>query len=308
MKVNAAMLKHFPLEFHLDDPEMMAHLADGFDQISTSEGAITNVVGCIDGLAIRIPCPSPSECPDPLHYFNRKQFFSVNCQAICDADLKFRWTSMNCAGSTNDVQAFEDTDLYRAIQAGFLRRPYSIFGDAAYICNESVITPFASSIARAGTAFDVFNFYQSNIRIRIECAFGVLVARYACACINKCMDLRRAWPCRRGLLWRPLSCKLKNVADRVLMCMSFHNICRDKKVQDQGRSRRKGWMDFGSPSVHLTEQFDECRWVDTMVPPDATTPGRRRDLERSDTRADMAHKCWAANLKRPVHSRYVAGN
>lgn len=174
------MLKHFPLNFDLEDEALMQDLAAGFERISTSRSAITGVVGAIDGIAIRIPCLSLRDCDDPIHYLNRKEFFSINCQAICDADLKFRWAAMTCAGSTHDAMAFKDTQLYRLIQSGALRHPYCIFGDAAYVCDDCAVTPYASTHAQPGTPEDVFNFFHSNLRICVECAFGVLVARCAC--------------------------------------------------------------------------------------------------------------------------------
>lgn len=167
----------------------MEELSRGFLNISAAQGAIRNVVGCIDGIAIRIACPRASDCDDPVHYMNRKGFYSVNCQAICDATGKFRWAALTCAGSTNDCVAFEDTVLAHLIANGRLRKPYCIFGDAAYVCDESMVTPFSSVWAKKGTPEDVFNFYHSNLRIRIEMAFGVLVSRcthmhmFACACV-----------------------------------------------------------------------------------------------------------------------------
>ena len=144
MKVTDASTKHFPLNFNLNDEDLMKQPSAEFLEISAAQGAIRDVVGCIDGIAVRIKCPRLSECEDPAHYFNRKGFYAIKCQAICDANLKFRWAAMTCAGATNDCVAFEDTSLFHMMQRGLLRKPYCIFGDAAYVCDESMVAPFSS--------------------------------------------------------------------------------------------------------------------------------------------------------------------
>ena len=50
-----------------------------------------------------------------------------------------------------------------------------IFGDCAYTNTKYFATPFVSATG----AKDDYNFYHSQLRINIECAFGMLVHRWA---------------------------------------------------------------------------------------------------------------------------------
>ena len=50
-----------------------------------SKGHLLGCIGAVDGLCVRIRCPSLKEVPDPGNYFSCKNFFAMNVQAICDA-------------------------------------------------------------------------------------------------------------------------------------------------------------------------------------------------------------------------------
>lgn len=84
------MRKHYPLQFDLDDDAMLAEIEQGFAEKSASGGFVRNCVGAIDGIAIRIQCPSKADCSNPAAHLNRKGFYSINCQAICDSKKRFR--------------------------------------------------------------------------------------------------------------------------------------------------------------------------------------------------------------------------
>ena len=83
---------------------------------------------------------------------------------------------------------------------------YFGMGDDAYPVSDQLITPVPGT--KLTEAEDNFNFFQSSLRIRIECAFGRLVARW-------------------GVLQRPLKCKFQMVAPIVFACMILHNLCFD---------------------------------------------------------------------------------
>ena len=61
--------------------------ADAFAQ--KTDGKFWGCIGALDGLAVRIKCPSQRMVPDPGNYFCRKGFYAFNVQAICDAGLCF---------------------------------------------------------------------------------------------------------------------------------------------------------------------------------------------------------------------------
>merc|ERR1711977_241951 len=124
-----------------------------------------------DGLAIKIKGPSSSECENPRSYFNRKQYFSVNLQAICDSKKRFKLASILCPGATHDATAWAASQFSSAI-AVLEGMGFYIVGDDAYPPSEYMITPYSGSGLSEDK--DNFNFYQSRLRINIECAFGML--------------------------------------------------------------------------------------------------------------------------------------
>ena len=83
--------------------------------------------------------------------------------------------SIGHPGSTSEYLAFSTSQLYYKLESdGFLANGISIVGDLAYVNTEYMATPFKG--VRSGTKDD-YNFYHSQLRIRIECAFGMLANR-----------------------------------------------------------------------------------------------------------------------------------
>ena len=71
--------------------------------------------------------------------------------------------------------AFVSSTLYHLLeQPGFLAPGLAIYSDNAYISNRYTVTPFKN--VSSGSK-DACNFYQSQLRINVECAFGRLVFR-----------------------------------------------------------------------------------------------------------------------------------
>lgn len=61
----------------------------------------------------------------------RKGFYSINCQAMCDANKRFLWMSMNTAGATHDQLAWMSSYMAEGIALGQLPDPFCITPDAA---------------------------------------------------------------------------------------------------------------------------------------------------------------------------------
>lgn len=130
-----------------------------------------------------------------------------------------------------------------------------------------------------GSPEDAFNYFQSNLRINIECAFGILVQRW-------------------GVLWRPMRVSYRKVPRVVELCMMMHNYCTDNSAAPSRRSHERDWADHGLPSLNLNEQFIEGtgRVVQSVIPPKDMTPGRRRDLESSSRREEICAVLHAMGL------------
>ena len=83
----------------IKDPDALAELSKGFERLNNE--ALVGCVGAIDGIAIEITKPCPWDTIFPKQFMNRKGFFSINCQAICDANLRFTWVSLKSPGAYN---------------------------------------------------------------------------------------------------------------------------------------------------------------------------------------------------------------
>jgi len=69
--------------------------------------------------------------------------------------------------------AFENSDLRRELEtSNFLYSGLCLFGDNAYINTKYMATPYPN--VKQGSK-DAYNFYHSQLRICVECAFGMLV-------------------------------------------------------------------------------------------------------------------------------------
>ena len=80
--------------------------------------------------------------------------------------------SISHPGATSDYFAFVTSPLrYKLETPGFLAPGLVLFGDNAYVSNEYMVTPYRN--VKSGPK-DAFNFFQSQLRIRIECAFGLI--------------------------------------------------------------------------------------------------------------------------------------
>jgi hypothetical protein len=118
-------------------------------------------------------------------------------------------------GSTNDVDAFETSDLKKLNES--LPFPYHWVGDGAYVCTETMITPFPGVNLHVDCPpEDWFNFYQSQLRITVERLFGIYIMRW-------------------GIFWCPLKHDLENALVIVHACVRLHNFAVQRKLPYQQR-------------------------------------------------------------------------
>ena len=79
----------------------------GFERLAGST-AFARVVGSIDGCHIRIKPPSVNaQC-----YFNRKPFYSIQLQAVCDHQCQFLDIFVGYPGSVHDARVLKNSPLY----------------------------------------------------------------------------------------------------------------------------------------------------------------------------------------------------
>jgi hypothetical protein len=109
-------------------------------------------------------------------FCGRKNQYGLNCQAVCDARGQFLDVSTVYGGSSSDLLAFEKSGLKQRLDRGLLAETKLVlFGDNAYLNSLYMATPFPNTSGRARANY---NFFHSQVRITIECAFGKLVQRW----------------------------------------------------------------------------------------------------------------------------------
>jgi len=113
---------------------------------------------------------------------------------------------MSHVGNMHDSMAWAATPMGSAINEGALPHPYFINADSAFSVGPNMMVPFWC--AKHGSAEDSWNYVQSQNRMAIECAFGMLVRRW-------------------GILWRSLEMQWEKRTHVVSACMRLHNWCID---------------------------------------------------------------------------------
>ena len=129
--------------------------------------------GTIDGILIWMNRPTLTEArkvgvDQQKFYCGRKHKFGLNCQAVCDVRGRFLDMSITYGAASSDLLAFENSKLYKLLEQGILAPGLCLFRDNAYLNTIYMATPYPNT---SGGPKDNYNFFHSQLRIRIECAF-----------------------------------------------------------------------------------------------------------------------------------------
>ena len=161
----------------------MPHSHDEWDRINAGftrkshDKIIPGCIGAFDGFFQRSNKPSKKEVANVLAYYSgHYEAYGVNCQACVQSDLQFNFFGVISPGSTNDNISYPlATGLKEIIDA----LPLGLYGvaDAAYTLSENMLIPY-TGVDRLDPAQDAFNYYLSQLRIRVEMAFGRLVNKF----------------------------------------------------------------------------------------------------------------------------------
>jgi hypothetical protein len=183
--------------------EQLPAIREGFKSISR-DGIMDGCIGALDGYLMRITAPSFAECRNVGAYFSGHFCtYGVNVQAMCDADCHFIFLCLAAPGKTNDSVAIRKTSLPAWLDT--LPPGYFTAADCAYSITEHLVAPY-SGPQQYIEAYDNFNFYLSQLRIRIEMAFGLLVTKWR-------------------ILHTPINVKLKNLKKLLGAICRLHNFC-----------------------------------------------------------------------------------
>lgn len=136
-----------------------------------------NVIGAVDCTHIRIQSPGGHNAE---LFRNRKGYFSINVQVICDSHLRVRDIVCRWPGSVHDSTIFNDS----AINAQFINGNfdnYYLLGDSGYPCKTYLLTPILN--ARNPSEIAYSNAHRST-RSVVERCFGVVKRRFPCLSVG----------------------------------------------------------------------------------------------------------------------------
>ena len=170
--------KPFDIQYPKDHAKQQ-EIAREFEAVSGVR--FNNCAGAIDGVIIWISKPSEKDATEAETarqklFCARKNKFGLNMQAVSDVRGRILDMSIKLGGASSDCLAFEASDLFQNLESGgLLQDGLVLLGDNAYINSPYMATPFPN-VSRG--AEDIYNFYHSQLRIRVECCFGQLVHRW----------------------------------------------------------------------------------------------------------------------------------
>jgi hypothetical protein len=189
--------------------EECAVAAQNFATISRGR-AITNCVGAVDGFLLEIAAPPRHIVGNVRSYFSgHYQRYGVNCQAVSDHLSRFIYFAIAGPEVMGNNSAVNQIDLFNLIHN--LPVPYCVIGDAAYQPTEHLVA-MCYGLDKKRKIYDNINFYASQLRIRVEMAFGLMTKKW-------------------GILWRPLTVKFENIKYLALAIEQLHNFCINERIE-----------------------------------------------------------------------------
>ena len=106
---------------------------------------------------------------------NRKQFYSINVQAVCDSDAFITYILARWPRSTHDSRIFENSKIADKLRDGAIDG--ILVGDSGYACRAYLMTP----ILKPKNAGEVrYNTAHRRTRCVIDRCFRLLKRRFPC--------------------------------------------------------------------------------------------------------------------------------
>ncbi|XP_030050630.1 putative nuclease HARBI1 [Microcaecilia unicolor] len=166
-----------------------------------------HVLGAIDCTDVLFTPPSDEE----MMYRNRKLGFSLNIQAVCDANLRILDVVSKFPGSCLDSYILANSALGQKFADGKFGYGW-LLGDAGYGCKPWLMTPLAAPRTEPERRY---NESHMLTRCTIERTFRVLKSRF------RCLHLTVG-----SLQYAP-----HKVADIVTVCCMLHNIALKHQLE-----------------------------------------------------------------------------
>jgi len=164
-------------------------------------------------------------------YYNYKGSHSINLLAISDALNRFLIVDIGAQGRQSDGGVFNNSGLSHLFQTNTLRIPtpshindsefkfpYVLLGDEAFPLSTYMMRPYPRS-SNLNLSKKIFNYRLSRARRTVECAFGILVARWR-------------------LYRRPIIASTSTSVKAVQATIVLHNFIIDREVDLSLRERK----------------------------------------------------------------------
>ncbi|RVE46114.1 hypothetical protein evm_009188 [Chilo suppressalis] len=139
-----------------------------------------NTIGAVDGSHIGIIAPPLSHPTAPGNiFYNRKGFYSINCQVICNAKGRIINVNPNFPGSTHDAAVWRASNVNKSLERAYIQGNENewLLGDKGYPLLPWLMTPLS---APATAAEQQYNNCHKQARNIIEKTFGKLKNRFRC--------------------------------------------------------------------------------------------------------------------------------
>jgi hypothetical protein len=230
------------------DHEKQPAIAQEFKHKSSAN--IDCCVGTIDSMLLWTSKPSIHDCEDlgfedGKFYCGRKNKFGLNMMGTCDVNSRFLDLDISHPASTSDHLVFVTSSFHHRLSTphngrSLLVPGLCLFGDNAYVNTEFMATPYQRNQgARLTYNQDNYNFYHSQLRIRIEMAFGMLCRRFGI--------LRRAM--HPGV-------PVKDIIAMTMAMARIHIFCIDERETKVVVNPKTGRLKSDIPDVSLADEFD----------------------------------------------------
>ncbi|XP_063826029.1 putative nuclease HARBI1 [Ostrinia nubilalis] len=145
------------------------------ERISAKFRAIKNfpgVIGAIDCTHIKIKKTGGDMAQ---YYINRKGYYSLNVQVVCDADLKIMDIVARWRGSTHDSRIFMESNIKQRFEDRQFRG--RLIGDSGYPLLPYLFTPI---LRPSRPEEEAYNNAHISTRNTVERCFGVWKQRFQC--------------------------------------------------------------------------------------------------------------------------------
>ncbi|CAI6354417.1 unnamed protein product [Macrosiphum euphorbiae] len=165
-----------------------------------SHSRFPRVIGAVDCTHIKMQSPGG----DNAEVFrNRKGWFSINTQCICNPWLKIMDIVARWPGSSHDQIIFDNSNIKHKFETGVIKG--YLLGYGGYEVTPYLMTPLLNPTTRSQQLYN-----ESHIRTRnvIERCFGVMKRRFP-------------------VLSKGLTVNLNNTQAIIVACAVLHNICVD---------------------------------------------------------------------------------